>query len=156
MNLQQASQYLEISKKRLWRAVKSGQLQASRVQRGARWEYRVTEEELQSYRRKYLDSLEMKAVGWSTPERDGTIEEATQTSETERETGFDGGSHQVVLQQLTEAKLEIVDLKSRLKAAERNRHETWQKMADLSRREQELSEAAGMLHKALGIMQVRA
>lgn len=65
MTLQQASEFLDISKKRLWRAVKSGQLEAYQVQRGARWEYRVSREQLDSYKRKYLDSLEMQAVGWS-------------------------------------------------------------------------------------------
>lgn len=69
MTLQQASKKLSVSKKRLWRAVKSGQLEASQVQKGGRWEYRVSQEQLDTYRRKYLDSLEMKAVSWSETER---------------------------------------------------------------------------------------
>ena len=64
MTLQEASKTLDISKKRLWRAVKSGFLEASRVQKGGRWEYRVSSEQLENYRRRYLDSLEMKAVDW--------------------------------------------------------------------------------------------
>lgn len=69
MTLQKASEILDISKKRLWRAVKSGQLEATQIQRGGRWEYRVSRDQLDSYRRKYLDSLEMRAVGWTDLER---------------------------------------------------------------------------------------
>jgi len=67
MTLKQASRVLDVSKKRLWRAVKSGQLEAEKVERGGRWEYRVTQQQLEGYRRKYLDSLEMRAVGWTEP-----------------------------------------------------------------------------------------
>lgn len=70
MTLQKASEILDVSKKRLWRAVKSGQLEATQIQRGGRWEYRVSREQLDSYRRKYLDSLEMRAVGWTDLGRD--------------------------------------------------------------------------------------
>lgn len=68
MTLQEASKKLDISKKRLWRAVKSGFLEAQRVQKGGRWEYRVTTEQVESYRRRYLDSLEMRAVDWDRSE----------------------------------------------------------------------------------------
>lgn len=77
MTLQQASEFLEISKKRLWRAVKSGQLEAYQVQRGGRWEYRVSREQLDSYKRKYLDSLEMQAVGWSEKASSGEPDSAS-------------------------------------------------------------------------------
>lgn len=57
--------------------MKSGQLEAYQVQRGGRWEYRVSEEQLDTYKRKYLDSLEMQAVGWSVADLESPDEQAT-------------------------------------------------------------------------------
>jgi hypothetical protein len=65
MTLQDAADHLQIPKKRLWRAVKTGQLEAVQVQRGNRWEYRVTAEALEAYRR----ILETEEAEWNDPER---------------------------------------------------------------------------------------
>ncbi len=50
MTLQDAADLLQVSKKRLWRAVKAGKLQASQIQIGGKWEYHVANEDLEVYR----------------------------------------------------------------------------------------------------------
>lgn len=65
MTLQDAADHLQIPKKRLWRAVKTGQLEAVQVQKGGRWEYRVTSDALEAYRR----ILETEDTGWNDAER---------------------------------------------------------------------------------------
>lgn len=65
MTLQDAADHLQIPKKRLWRAVKTGQLSAVQVQKGNRWEYRVTADSLEAYRQ----ILETEETGWNSPER---------------------------------------------------------------------------------------
>lgn len=50
MTLQDAADLLQVSKKRLWRAVKAGKLQASQIQIGGKWEYQVAVEDLEVYR----------------------------------------------------------------------------------------------------------
>jgi hypothetical protein len=65
MTLQDAADHLQIPKKRLWRAVKTGQLEAVRVQKGNRWEYRLTADALEAYRR----ILETEDTGWNDAER---------------------------------------------------------------------------------------
>ena len=61
MTLQEAADYLGIPKKRLWRAIKSGQLTAVKVQRGQRWEYRVTPDTLDPYRQ----ILRTEDINWN-------------------------------------------------------------------------------------------
>lgn len=67
MNLQEAAEKLDITKKKLWRAVKAGNVEAIRKQVGNRWEYRVTEQALEDYRLGYLVSREMDAVNTERP-----------------------------------------------------------------------------------------
>lgn len=50
MNLQEAADELQITKKRLWRAVKAGKVPAERVDIGGKWEYHVTPEAVEVYR----------------------------------------------------------------------------------------------------------
>lgn len=50
MNLQEAADILQITKKRLWRAVKAGKVPAERVDIGGKWEYQVTLEDVEAYR----------------------------------------------------------------------------------------------------------
>ena len=50
MTLQDAADQLNIPKKRLWRAVKAGQVEAVQIQKGQRWEYRITADALEAYR----------------------------------------------------------------------------------------------------------
>lgn len=57
MNLKEAAESLDIPKRRLWRAVKAGNLEATRQRRGSQWEYVVTEEALEAYRAACLESL---------------------------------------------------------------------------------------------------
>lgn len=65
MTLQDAADSLGISKKRLWRAVKAGQIAAVQVEKGQRWEYRVTVDQLEEYRR----ILGTEATSWNDPEQ---------------------------------------------------------------------------------------
>lgn len=65
MTLQDAADHLQIPKKRLWRAVKTGQLEAVQVQKGNRWEYRVTADALEAYRQ----ILETEDTEWNDAER---------------------------------------------------------------------------------------
>ena len=67
MNLQEAAEKLDITKKKLWRAVKAGNVEAIRKQVGNRWEYRVTEKALEAYRLDYLVSRELDAVEVERP-----------------------------------------------------------------------------------------
>lgn len=83
MTLQEAADHLQIPKKRLWRAVKTGQLEAVQVQKGGRWEYRVTADALEAYRR----ILETEDTGWNDAERSvstGTSRSGVVCLETER------------------------------------------------------------------------
>lgn len=68
MTLQEAAEDLGIPKKRLWRAIKAGQISAEQVQRGQRWEYRVTSEDLELYRQ----VLRVEDAGGNDLERVGT------------------------------------------------------------------------------------
>ena len=74
MNLQEAAEKLDITKKKLWRAVKAGNIEAIRKQVGNRWEYRVTEKALEDYRLGYLVSRELDAVKTEQPGTTGNEE----------------------------------------------------------------------------------
>ena len=83
MTLQDAADHLQIPKKRLWRAVKTGQLEAVQVQKGNGWEYRVTADAVEAYRR----ILETEDTGWNDAERivsTGTSRLGLVQGETER------------------------------------------------------------------------
>ena len=58
MTLQEAADLLGLPKKKLWRAVKAENLKATQKQVGNRWEYRVSRNDLESYRKTYLESSE--------------------------------------------------------------------------------------------------
>lgn len=76
MTLQEAADHLDIPKKRLWRAIKSGLLDAQKVQTGNRWEYRVSPEALESYcQDAALDDVEWNDL--TDLERDGTERNGT-------------------------------------------------------------------------------
>lgn len=82
MTLQEAAEHLQTTKKRLWRAVKGGQLEAVQVQKGHRWEYRVTPEALEAYRQ----ILDTEENAWSDAERvvpTGTTRSVTFRNESE-------------------------------------------------------------------------
>lgn len=159
MTLQQASKVLAISKKRLWRAVKAGQLDASRVQRGGRWEYRVNDEQLEDYRRKYLDSLEMKAVSWSQPEAVPTAQRSVSplgrlVSTPERSTPErsvpQSGLHQALVERLAQAERRIVELEHELAERDKDAIQVNHAKAiikEATRREEQLAQLAGVLQQ---------
>lgn len=142
MTLQQASKVLDISKKRLWRAVKAGQLDASRVQRGGRWEYRVSDQQLESYRRKYLDSLEMRAVSWSEPPAERSTERPMERPAEQP------GLHETLVERLAQAERRIVELEHELEQKNRSALQISHAVAiikEANRREEQLAKLAQVL-----------
>jgi excisionase family DNA binding protein len=168
MTLQQASKYLAISKKRLWRAVKAGQLEAARVQKGGRWEYRVSEEQLTSYRRKYLDSLEMRAVSWSeyssaaapggdppVPDRSKVMERSTGQTETTVPSRSEPNLHGILMERLTRAERRVADLELELERGADEQSKAREALQTMERREKQLAKVTEMLQFALETMQGR-
>ncbi len=150
MTLQQASEKLNVSKKKLWRAVKAGQLDATRVQRGGRWEYRVSDSQLTSYRSKYLDSLEMKAVGWSAPP--APVERPVpMPSRVVPALEWDqSGLHQALLERLARAERRIAELEQQLEEKSESALQVDHALAiikEAQRRESQLAKLAGVLEQ---------
>lgn len=150
MTLQEASEILNVSKKKLWRAVKAGQLDASRVQRGGRWEYRVSDTQLTTYRSKYLDSLEMRAVGWSSPP--AAVERPVPTpSRVVPALEWDqSGLHQALLERLARAERRIAELEQELSEKQESSLKVNQALAiikEATHRERQLARLADVLEE---------
>lgn len=63
MTIQDVADQLGVSKKKVWTAVKCGQLEAVKAKRGNAWRYSITEDAAEAYRL-YLENSD----GWTKPE----------------------------------------------------------------------------------------
>jgi hypothetical protein len=56
LNLQEAANTLGVSKKKLWRAVRSGQVKAIKTEIGDKWEYQISEADLAQWDQSYFNT----------------------------------------------------------------------------------------------------
>lgn len=61
MSIQDVADLLQVSKKKIWQAVKDGTLMAEKVQKGAAWRYHVDPQAVEAYR-----LIMDQPVGWET------------------------------------------------------------------------------------------
>lgn len=81
MTIQDVADRLGVSKKKVWTAVKCGQLEAVKAKRGNAWRYSITEDAAEAYRL-LLDSSD----GWERPEETPTTGNETRNVSRETET----------------------------------------------------------------------
>lgn len=122
MTLQEAADELQISKKRLWRAVKAGKVPAERVEIGGKWEYHVTAAAAEAYR----STLEMERDAVPMDRTSGTRHQDTER-DADRSTVPLAGTHaapslgvyEMMLDRLQRAERRAVELELTLRQQQR-------------------------------------
>jgi len=88
MTIQDVADRLGVSKKKVWTAVKSGQIEAEKTKRGKAWRYSISEDAAESYRLSLDDSRDWKPVleGAETGNETRNVSQETETQRNETET----------------------------------------------------------------------
>jgi hypothetical protein len=122
MTLQEAADELQISKKRLWRAVKAGKVPAQRVEIGGKWEYHVTAAAAEAYR----STLEMERDAVPMDRTSGTHYQDTERDANRSTVPLAGthavpplGVYEMMLDRLQRAERRAVELELTLRQQQR-------------------------------------
>jgi DNA repair exonuclease SbcCD ATPase subunit len=122
MTLQEAADELQISKKRLWRAVKAGKVPAERVEIGGKWEYHVTAAAAEAYR----STLEMERDAVPMDRTSGTHHQDTERDANRSTVPLAGthaapplGVYEMMLDRLQRAERRAVELELTLRQQQR-------------------------------------
>lgn len=83
MTIQDVADLLDVSKKKVWKAVKDGQLEAVKTKRGKAWRYSISEDAAEVYRLSLEESGEWNPVG-ERPETGNETRNVSQETEPKR------------------------------------------------------------------------